>query len=195
MPRFDIGPAAEFESRDGGVGTGGLVRNGFLEEDEGVWSWQRPALAPGMAAPFSGTALGMLVLGTTLYGIGVATSGTASSYTITPGSTPFVLNVGRVGTSTLDDVVAGFLSGVLGGLSPSTWKGAPVAVLVSGGTTQVLATTILAFSGSVASNFITGLTLQGQTFRTATAVYSTIGWIWPSVLISTSTGTYTGRFF
>lgn len=82
-PRFDIGPAAKFQSRDGGLGTGGLIRNGFLEKAPGgVWSWQRPALAPGNGAPFIGTALGMLVLGGTLYGVGVGTVGTASSWTI-----------------------------------------------------------------------------------------------------------------
>lgn len=200
MPRFDIGPAAEFESRNGGIGTGGLVRNGFLEDDEGVWSWQRPALGFGQAAPFSGTALGMLVLGDTLYGVGVSSNGIASSFVVAvPQLTPFTINIGRIGTGSQDDVVAGYFEGAMGALNPSTWRSAVVSALVVGGPNQVLGTSVLSVYGTVSANHFTGVHLQGNTLYTAHASFSVVGgfsgWTWSSLLMGTSTGIHTGAFW
>lgn len=192
MPRFDIGPAAEFESRDGGIGTGGLVRNGFLEEDEGVWSWQRPALSSGQAAPFSGTALGMLVLGTGLYGLGH--NGTASSFTI-----EIKFNT----SATLFTLVAGTIDGgvfgrdtppPVGSVDPASWKGLSVAQLFSdtGGSPY----TRLAFEGSMSTSSLTAFSVGVSTLTLAagSAHPSGTAWQWGGVAIIPTGGIHTGAF-
>ena len=80
MPRFDIGATAKFQSRDGGITKGGLVRNGFTEKKgkDSVWSWMRPALGTRVAAPGTSSGMGFFRHGTQLYGM--VSNGTASSY-------------------------------------------------------------------------------------------------------------------
>jgi len=192
MPRFDIGPAAEFESRDGGLGTGGLIRNGFVEKAPGgVWSWQRPGLAPGQAAPFTGTALGMLALGTSLYGIG--NNGTATSFTIIiPRPTSFTLVAGLMGTS---PVTYGYITPFVGSLSPASWNGATVGIFSS-----TPSATGLTLSGSYAQTFLKSVRVGGNTVFTATATYSYAGtlnqtvWSWGGSVLIPAAGNYSGAF-
>lgn len=82
--RFDLLSLAILESRDGGITKGGLVRNGYVELDGATvkWSCMRPALATHSFSPITGTGLGLFILGTVLYGLGVGTSGTSTSWTI-----------------------------------------------------------------------------------------------------------------
>lgn len=83
MARFDLVAAAPLESRDGTVNKGGMIRNGFVEKDEdGLWGWQRPALGSATPAPISGSGFGLIQHGTTLYGVGAATSGTTTTWTV-----------------------------------------------------------------------------------------------------------------
>lgn len=192
MPRFDIGPAAEFESRDGGLGTGGLIRNGFVEKAPGgVWSWQRPGLAPGQAAPFTGTALGMLALGTSLYGIG--NNGTATSFTIViPRPTSFTLVAGLMGTS---PVTYGYITPSVGSLSPASWNGATVGLISS---SNITAAVLLL--GSYASTFLKSVRVGGVIAYTAVATYSYNGttsqtyWAWPGLNLVPAPGSYSGAF-
>ena len=78
--RFDIGAVSKFQSREGGLDKGGLVRNGFTEKKgtNSVWSWMRPALGTEVSAPGTSTGLGFFRAGTQLFGM--VTQGTASSY-------------------------------------------------------------------------------------------------------------------
>jgi hypothetical protein len=81
VPRFDLGDVCKFQSPFGGLSTGGLIRNGFIEPGTaGPWVWPRPALSLRQATPATGTALGLVVVGTALYGI--LHNGTATSYTV-----------------------------------------------------------------------------------------------------------------
>lgn len=205
MPRFDIGPAAEFESRDGGLGTGGLIRNGFLEADKGgVWSWQRPGLAHGMTAPFTGTAMGLLLLGTELYGVGVETSGTASSYRITFGTSSFSLvAVEGTFTSGTTTIPAYGLKAGAGSVSPGTWNGA-VVVELFGQLGKPAPPTIdpesyLTLAGSRAAGFISTVRVGSTTKQTSAASVSYAGgnttWRWTgSPIFAGSTGTFAGGY-
>lgn len=79
MSRFDLASVSRLQSRDGGLTKGGLHRNGFVEKrkDGAVWVWQRPALNSGVAAPVTGSGMGLYLVGTTLWGV-YSTSGTAT---------------------------------------------------------------------------------------------------------------------
>lgn len=79
--RFDLASVSRFQSRLGDLTKGGLVRNGFVEPraDKDTWSWMRPALVLRSSAPIVGTGLGLLIAGTTLFGLYIGTSGTATS--------------------------------------------------------------------------------------------------------------------
>lgn len=81
--RFDLGAASRFQSRDGGITKGGLVRNGFIEAKgtQGVWSFQRPALGTKATTTFTGSGLGLFLIGTGLFG--VTNNGTAQSWSVT----------------------------------------------------------------------------------------------------------------
>lgn len=207
-PRFDIGSASKFQSRDGGLGTGGQIRNGFVEKAPGgLWSWQRPGLAPGQTAPFSGTAMGLLVLGTDLYGVGVETSGTASSFSIrfTTGTTPFTLvaATGAHVVGTFTSPAGGFLGGN-GSVTPGTWNGASVVELfgyIGKPTPPVVDPgSVLTLAGSRASNFLTTVRVGTVGKQTVAAAVSYSGgnttWLWTGspIFAGGGTGTFTGGF-
>ena len=84
-PRFDLILASDFQSRDGGITKGGLVRNGFVERDQDKepWLWQRPALGTKAAAPLTGAGLGLFFVSTVLWGMYGTGTGTTTSQTVT----------------------------------------------------------------------------------------------------------------
>lgn len=119
MSRFDIGAVSQFQSRDGGITKGGIVRNGFTEINgkDSVWSWMRPALATSAEAEISG-GLGLFKVGTTLYGMG--NNGTAFSWQVTLGVHSLTLNAQAITAN-----IYGY-EGVYyntGGLTPVAWFG------------------------------------------------------------------------
>lgn len=202
--RFDIGAAAPFQSRDSGLTKGGLHKNGFVEKSpDGVWSWQRPALATSMAAPVVGSGLGLIPYGNSLYG--VISNGTATTYLTTrAGTTAFTLLASYVPTGTTSGGQIQSILGYspLGGtLGPSTWKGQTVGVLAAVDNADVGESAFnLSFLGSLASPPINRFTLGGGTYILSQASYSYDGtnnlslWNWPFPGAITVPGTYTGVF-
>lgn len=204
--RFDIGAAAPLQSRDGGLTKGGQIRNGFVEKaPDGVWSWQRPALATSMAAPITGTGLGLIPYGGSLYGVIRGTSGTATTYVTTrAGTTAFSLlaEYSVTGTTSSGQVQSILGYSPLGGtLGPSTWKGQTVGVLAAVDNADTGASAFnLSFLGSLASPPINRFTLGGGTYILSQASYSYDGtnnlslWNWSFPGAITAPGTYTGAF-
>jgi hypothetical protein len=92
MPRFDIRAVVGLEKR--AKGTGGVLFNGFAD---GEVVYRRPGLLLGEAAPFSGTALGLVQVGNSLYSI------LSSSGSTAPQSWKITLSFG--GTSVVTSVV------------------------------------------------------------------------------------------
>lgn len=78
--RFDIALRANVQSRDGSITKGALMRNGFVEKEgtAGV-AYQRPGLGSRTPALATGAGLGMLPVGTGLYGFYFPTGGTTTS--------------------------------------------------------------------------------------------------------------------
>lgn len=83
--RFDLFAAADLQSRDGGLSKGSLIHNGFAEKDQNgeQWMWQRPGLGTQVAPPIAGNGLGLYLVGTALWGLYHAGTGTATSQTVT----------------------------------------------------------------------------------------------------------------
>ena len=191
MSRFDISQASQFESRDGGITKGGLVRNGFSEVDGAGerWANMRPSLATSAPAAFTGSGQGLFKVGASLYGMGfegTGTEGTAGSWQIQMGFFPFTLDAGSSG------LTFGYSpSDIPGGaLTPSVWKGYTVADLFVSGGTQVL----LGFTtGAVPSNAFTKLRINGFDFNMSDGSYSGNSWSWSGAPI-TGTGVYSGGY-
>lgn len=193
MSRFDIAPQAKLQSRDGSFAKGGLIRNGFMETQKNgeVWSWQRPALLTGEAAPLTGKGQGLYLVGTTLWG--VFGTNTSTSYRLELNNrTPFTLNAGQVDASIFGYDDSG--GPVVGSLSPSSFKGAIVISLYSSHPTE----TSLILNGNLDSNFLTRLRIASTVLFTADAAFQNLGgsveWAWPGALPITGTGTYLGDF-
>lgn len=194
MPRFDIGATAKFQSRDGGITKGGLVRNGFLEFSgkDTVWSWMRPALATSVEAPFTGSGLGLFKVGTTLYGMGfkgTGAVGTAQSEAVTfsTSTTAFTLVAGSAATS------FGFAAGI-GSITPTTYKGIAINEVSVDTSASELTVNI---TGTLAQNFFTSINLNGSNFASSAASFSTPGnsiWLWGTSTPISAIGTYTGNF-
>lgn len=196
--RFDIGAAAPLQSRDGGLDKGGLIRNGFVEKaPDGVWSWQRPALATGMAAPFAGTGLALIPYGGTLYG--VISNGTATTYLFIRGTATSTNRFTLVGGTGVDgtSTYIGFDSYGLGGfgsITPGTVSGRFVNFLYyfngktffSFGTTVALATGLSSLQiGTVTLSTASGV-FAGTYFI---STYTTGYWQWNGSFVSGGTAT------
>ena len=181
MPRFDLAKESTFQSRDGGVSKGGLVRNGFTERDgEGAWSWQRPALGSGEAAPFSGQGLGMFVWGTNLYAMYFPAGGTATSGNVLTGGA-FTLTAG---THTGGNNEIGYISPAgIGTINPSTIRGHFVSNLYSNTMTGTNRATWFGYGTTpVSAGRFSSLVLGTTTLGTSSAAINTVGttafWAW-----------------
>ena len=196
--RFDIGAAAPFQSRDGGLTKGGLHKNGFVEKSpDGVWSWQRPALATSMAAPVVGSGLGLIPYGSSLYG--VISNGTATTYLYARGTTTstnqFILGggTGIDGTSTYIGFDLVGLGG-FGSVTPSTVSGRLVNFLYyfnnktffSFGTSVALSTGLSSLQlGTVTLSTSSGTFVGTSFYSTYTAGY----WYWGGSFVAGGTST------
>lgn len=190
------------------------MQNGFLERGlTGQWAWQRPALAPATEAPFGGLSLGygLIMHSDTLYGVGASTSGTGGLGTATTWGvsriqpTTFLLTAGSLsfGTDTAGNQVynIGYLTGILGGLAPTTWKGLPVFTLnasqpPTGGTQGFH----LGLTGTASATQLSYIKINGQAFFTNTASFAVdtsgiSGWSWFNVMPLPAAGVYSGTFF
>lgn len=185
--RFDISVESRFESRDGGITKGGLVKNGFSEVDGAGerWANMRPALATGVTAGIPG-GLGLFLVGSTLYGMG-----TSGSWQVVLGATPFTLDAQDAGGGVFE-----FRRGVDGTLTPSTWSGKAVDVLGAqffGGTGNFF----LEVPGTLSQSIWGTIVMNGSPFRTSTATFTVSGgvtsWRWDTAPFST-VGTYAGSF-
>lgn len=192
MPRFDLQPE-KLESRQGGVGTGALMRNGFTEIDaeKEHWSWQRPALATGTAAPFSGQGQALLDFGGILFGVSSSTS-----WAIAIGTTrKFNMLAGQV-----DSGVFGYNhlgANNFGILAPATWNNVPIGALYADNGTAVGNGLWLYALASVAQAFIDRVRIGVATFSTAAAAYSgggTTSWNWSGVFPISGVGSYSGSY-
>lgn len=197
LKRFDLGALSSLQSRDGSVSKGGLTRNGFVEKDgESVWSWQRPALGSGDAAPFAGSGLGMFIVGTTLYGM--FSAGTATSRAVTFYGTSFSL---VAGTHTGGDNEIGyFVSGTtsVGSLAPPSLLKQTVNALEyngSAGTRTLFSFGTAVLSSTAFSFLVIGTTTLARSTATyGTAAYGTTAaatWRWGGSYVPS--GTTTGR--
>jgi len=150
--RFDLSQLADFESRTGGIGTGALVRNGFVEVDGAGerWSNMRPSLSSGAAAPFAGSGQGMFPIGTDLW---LMISGTATRRgTATQTGTAFFM----FGTD-LGGGAFGYFSTstvLFGSLSPTVWNGKTVTGIDAVGTTVALRWQIYGTHGTSVLQYI-----------------------------------------
>lgn len=213
MPRFDIGPAAPLQSRDGSLSKGGQIRNGFLEKDQDgkVWSWQRPALDTGVAAPFTGNGLGLYLVGTVLWGaystggtsggvayrVGYATNTNTATTAITialkSNATFFTVSYNATGTAYAPSTLA-----------PNTWRGQVVTDIhysyqtLTSGTSVTAPHAHVTAAGMIAKNFYRYLHLNGVTWGFSTSSYGVSSgntdWVWWGTPPALPEGTYTGGF-
>lgn len=201
--RFDMGPASDLQSRDGLTSKGGLIKNGFVEKDRdgAVWSWQRPGLYTGTAAPFTGTALGLILHGGTLYGVAKGTGvSTATSFSITlrPGPNRFTLYAG-----TVDSTNFGYNSALHGGpagnISPLVWGTFTVGGLYvyNVGTASNLGAHLL-LDGASSQSALTSLKIGATTLAGAAATFVGTGgfghWTWANLYPYQGPGVYNGSF-
>lgn len=201
MPRFDLAP--KLQSRDGSLDKGGQIRNGFLEEKKGggAWNWQRPALVPGFAAPYTGSGLGLYLVDTALWGL-YHTGGTGGSISVRVGLTTntsttvttFTLNAGTNASQSVGYIVPS----TVGSLVPSTWSGAAVNEVRCGTDTSFIHTQ-LSVLGSFNQGYYKRLGIGVTTLYCASAsTYGVIGgvtyWQWSGAAPMMTVGIYTGAF-
>lgn len=200
--RFDLSSTSLLESRDGGISKGGLVRNGFVEQDGAGerWSNARPGLATSALSPFSGPGQALIPIstpsGVSLYGVGALSSAshTSASWVVNLGTRNFTLiaaDLGGIWGFAISTVGTGATSG---NLSPSTWKGFPMGEVLSN-TSGALLTF---FSTLVGTSVLSRLILHTKTYTPSAGVWSTAA---GAVTVNLSgagafgtTGTYSGAF-
>lgn len=220
--RFDLFEAGRLESREGSLAKGAVTYNGFMEVDaeKERWSWQRPALKSGMAAPFSGQALMLLALGGTETGTGTGTDGEAflrgvfgisfgtgtgtntgaTTWTVKPPppGIAFVLVAGNLG-----GLARGYSTSV-GALTPSSVNGVAVATFGVLNPINPTGVSRMVLQGTQGQSFFTWIRVGTNTLFTSTASFTPAGtssganttWQWPPRLYSGTAipSTYTGAY-
>lgn len=188
--RFDISVESRFESRNGGITKGGLVRNGFSEVDGAGerWSWMRPSLATGVTAEIPG-GMGLFKVGTDLYGMG-----TSGSWLVQlGGTTAWAVNAADFGGIFGYGISTSAGTSTTGSLSPLVWKGKTVSELFSGPSSLTVS-----FFGAVNTGVFTWIRFSTRTALFNQAVVSTADgqthYDWGTIGLYTATGTFTGAF-
>lgn len=196
-PRFDLAPISQFQSRDGGLGSGAQMRNGFVEKDKDgeLWCWQRPALVSTFSSPFVSTGQGFYISAGVLWG--VFHNGTARGVQISYDTTAFTLLPGTLAPAVGYDAIP--LITTYGTISPLAWGGGTTVsfyVNTAGQTLNFiqLGTTSAGRFGSINFNGNTYPSTSG--FLGLSTLFGTAytAWQWTGVSYNLTASTYTGNF-